>query len=349
MAEKHTGAEILSLLQDAGLTENEAVVYRFLVENGAATTKDLLRKLRFRQPQVYDITTALERKHFLNVLETRPKKFIPESIEAILDQRLKDLKDNREVLLKWAATGNGDGTKQPAMWMSRNWESFLNNTASVILKSKRSLCMEATPGIVGEFQSAIAERDGGDMDSVLMVYGVERRKYESEFLKRDRKLFGEIRYVKPGQFFAVIGGLGAATFMPRAVTLRPVQERYGYVFKDSDVSWFLTHSFFTAWYKAERIYRSRPKFPKRYALQRLAVSDLLILGEEGREGITATVGGSFRKGGQKVELSGTVTGVVANDDVVNFTIESEGKRYVVGGYDAIMEDVVADWIVIGQE
>lgn len=347
MKAKPTSSEVLDLLQDAGLTENEATVYKFLVENGGAATKDLIRKLRFRQPQIYDITAALERKHFINVLESRPKRFIPSSMEVLLDQRLKDLRDSRMLLLKWSASANGGETKQPAMWMSRDWESFVNNTANVIMKSKQSICMEATPAIAGEFQSAVEDSISKGVDSVLLVYGIDRRKYENECLKRDSKLFKEIRYLKPGQFFAAIGDTGGATFMPRAVTFRPPGERYGYVFKDSDVAWFLTHSFFVGWFKSEELFCRDIELPKRYDLHRLAVSDMIRL-KGGKHGsrITATVGGITREGREMVELTGSVKGVVAQGDIVNFTLESGGKTYVIGGYDSIVEDIEASWVRI---
>ncbi len=347
MKDRAKDDEILRLLQDSGLTENEAAVYKFLVENGGATTKDLLRKLKFRQPQIYDITAVLERKHFLNVLESRPKRYLPANMEVILDQRLKDLKDNRETLLKWSASSTGVETNQPAMWLSRNWESFINNAAEIVRKARDTLCIESTPPIIRQLQSELGEGRRKRADSVLLVYGMSRNKYMSDYLKSDKKIFDEIRYLNLGQFFAVIGDAGGAAFMPRTISFKNAAERYGYVFRDSDVAWFLTHNFFNGWFKSERLYARPLELPKRHTMQRLAVSDMIQLRREDRsKRLNVTVEGTSRKDGEKINVTGTVTDIIAAEDIVNFTVVSDGREYVVGGYDAIVEDVEADWIEV---
>ncbi|WP_075056618.1 TrmB family transcriptional regulator [Thermogymnomonas acidicola] len=76
-------ATVRSILIDLGLTENEADVYLSLIEHGSMSAGDMLRNLNLRQPQLYDITSSLERKGFINAVEGgRPKRF-----EAISQRR----------------------------------------------------------------------------------------------------------------------------------------------------------------------------------------------------------------------------------------------------------------------
>ncbi|MDH2905453.1 MAG: TrmB family transcriptional regulator sugar-binding domain-containing protein, partial [Methanomassiliicoccales archaeon] len=47
-----------------------------------------------------------------------------------------------------------------------------------------------------------------------------------------------------------------------------------------------------------------------------------------------------------ISIKGIVTDVKASPDVVNFTVESEGQKFVVGGYNSMVEDIEAEIIVL---
>lgn len=336
---------MLKLLQNIGLSENEALVYKFLVEDGDATAKDLLRKLNLRQPQLYDITSGLERKHFINIQDSRPKKYIPIDAELILENISRELEKSRGELLSWVSSNKKERGDVPSMWFSRHWRSFVSNSQAVIAGANDTVCIESTPDILPEFSRVLSRRVKGGLKSVLLVFGVQKKRYEEEYLKRDSAFFNEIRYVELGQFFSIIGDVSGTTFMPRKIAFAPAEDRYGYVFNDVDMSWFLTHSFFNAWFTSEPLFQRTVSLPATYSLQRLAVSDMLKLISQGKK-LKAIVRGRRRIEGSRVSIEGNVTGVNAGRDIVNFVVESGRHSFVVGGYDSMVEDIEAETIVI---
>ena len=336
---------MLKLLRSIGLSENESIVYKFLVEQGGATTKDLLRKLNLRQPQLYDITSGLERKNFINIQDSRPKLYIPIDAELILDNISRELEENRDELLNWAHSERKSRDNAPSMWFSRQWKSFVINSRSVIARANDTVCVESIPGMLPEFYGALSRRVKDGLKAVLLVFGIDRGRYEDEFLQRDSALFSEIRYAQLGQFFSIIGDVSGTTFMPRKIALLPAERRYGYVFNDADMSWFLTHSFFNAWYASGTLFQKKLHLPAKYSSQRLAVNDMLKLVSHNRK-ITASVMGRRRIDGSLISLKGIVTDVKASPDIVNFTVESDGQKFVVGGYNSMVEDIEAEMITL---
>ncbi len=345
---RNDNGSMLKLLKSIGLSENESIVYKFLVEEGGATAKDLLRKLNLRQPQLYDITSGLERKNFINIQDSRPKLYIPNDAELILENISRELEANRDELISWAHSRVGSRKNAPTMWFSRQWGSFVINSRSVIARAKDTVCIESMPDMLPEFYGVLSRRVREGLKAVLLVFGVEKRRYVDEFLERDSELFTEIRYAELGQFFSIIGDVSGTTFMPRKIALMAPERRYGYVFNDVDMSWFFTHNFFSAWYASETLFQGKLTLPATYSLQRLAVNDLLKMATK-KNRISATVSGRRRIGGSPISIKGRVTDVKATADIVNFTIASDGHEFVVGGYNSMVEDIEAETITLESE
>jgi sugar-specific transcriptional regulator TrmB len=336
--------EILRLLSELGLSENESMVYKYLVEKGGASTKELLRDLSLRQPQVYDIMSALSRKNFVSIQESRPKKYIPANLELIMERRMNSLLEGKQKLLKWF-TSSRQKSSEPSMWMDRNWDGFINNARDIILNSTSDVCIESTHEIFTLLRSGLMDLKRKGVKVLLLVFGEKLEEYKKSGLEEDRMYCTEIRYHDPGQFFAVIADGRAAAFMPRTGAFRSEEERHGYIFKDNDVAWFLSHNFFYAWYRATPVYSEPVTVPCVYASHRIAVSDMLRLWKNGRK-LTVRVRGITTAGGKEIEVKGTVTKINTDHDVVNFTLVSDGKELTVGGYDTIVEDVEARSIEI---
>ena len=92
---------VVEILQDMGMTELEATVYSFIFKNGGATSRDILKALNLRQPQLYDITSGLGRKGFINVIIGRPQKYEAVNPEIIYGKREESLKQMRGTFLDW--------------------------------------------------------------------------------------------------------------------------------------------------------------------------------------------------------------------------------------------------------
>lgn len=337
--------EILSLLGELGLSDNEALVYRYLVEKGGATTKELLRYLNLRQPQVYDIMSALSRKNFINVQESRPKRYIPVNLELLTQQKVNALLQGREKLIKWYSQIKHK-SDEPSMWMDRNWEGFLNNARDIILHSASDICIESNHEIFSTFTSELLKKKQEGVRILYLVFGEEERRYAERHLASDSRCCGEIRYHDPGQFFAVISDGKASAFMPRTGAFRSERQRYGYIFKDNDMAWFHAHNFFYAWYRAKMLYSEEIKLPALYLSHRIAVSDMLRLRDRGKADISVSVTGRSIADNSDITLDGRVVDITVDHDIVNFSVFARGERYSIGGYDTIVEDIEAKSIEI---
>jgi sugar-specific transcriptional regulator TrmB len=337
---------VLRLLENIGLSENESKVYKYLVENGSAVSRDLLKELNLRQPQLYDIMASLERKQFINVQNSRPKVYLPVNTEVILENRTKDNETIKKELMNWVSSSSRSMTNVPAMWLSRNWNSFVNNTSEIIRSARKTLFLETPVEITDNFFKALESRLDEGIRSGLLIFGISADEYKNKFLKRDSRFFSEIRIAGIGQFFSAISDMDSSSFMPRRVALSREDERYGYILKDGNMSWFLLHNFFQEWFTSETVFSRPIKLPAVYSIQRIAVSDMIRLMNEGLKNLSVRVSGKERKTGEHINIEGKLSDIDMDHDFVNFRLRCRNRDYTVGGYDSIAEDIEAETIEI---
>jgi sugar-specific transcriptional regulator TrmB len=342
--EEDGGNYVLRLLESIGLSENESKVYKYLVENGSAVSRDLLTQLNLRQPQLYDIMASLERKQFINVQNSRPKVYLPVNTEVILENRTRDTEKIKKELMSWVSNSSRSMTSLPAMWLSRNWNSFVSNTSEIIRSARQTLFLETPVDITDNFSKALESKMDEGIRSGLLIFGTGMQDYRSKFLKRDSRLFSEIRIAGIGQFFSAISDMNSSSFMPRRVALSGEDERYGYILRDGNMSWFLLHNFFQEWFTAETVFSRPIELPAVYTIQRIAVSDMLRLMKEGLKNLYVRVTGKERKTGEDITVEGRVTDIDMDHDIVDFRIRSGTRDFTVGGYDSIAEDIEAETI-----
>ena len=76
----------LEILKDAGLTNNESLVYRALLELGPSLAGQISRKTGMHRRTVYDITEMLIKKGLIGyILKNNRKLFEASSPERFLD------------------------------------------------------------------------------------------------------------------------------------------------------------------------------------------------------------------------------------------------------------------------
>ncbi|PYB68409.1 transcriptional regulator [Thermoplasma sp. Kam2015] len=330
-------ANIISILQDLGLTENESRVYILLLEYGSMAAQDILRYLPLRQPQLYDITSSLERKGFINILLGRPKKYEAVDPEAVVEAREQIISRNRRYFLNWANRAMETRRETTALINAKNIRSVINNSIELINEASRTLEIETTWELYGYLGSSIARkvREGCRVELLFFGADIHESDLENEFMDLDI----DIKYVAPGQFYTVISDEKNSVFMPRSVAMNMEIERYGYVIRDKDMSWFITHNFFVGWYRGEEI-RSHPVRPSyTYYSQRVLVNDLKRLFRSGKR-MKGVLDGTFRSTGDHFRSEGEVIGIDSDTEIINFTFKTEKGQYKVGGYDSQIEDIV---------
>ena len=338
---------VIEILQDMGMTELEATVYSFVFKNGGATSREMLRALNLRQPQLYDITSGLERKGFINVIVGRPQRYEAVNPEIIYENREENLKQMRGTFLEWVNKNTPAGHRnEPEIFISRNASGFLTNTLDIIKKAEHYIFIHTTLSYLGNFLDYLEEKSRRGIRIFLLLFDDDySEEHFNEIMKRN--IFSNVRYTRIGKFFAVISDESYSSFMPRNILLGEKSEQYGYIFKDDDMTWFLIHNFFSGWFISSVIDERIPEIPLEYDNQRIAITDILSLKSKGAKDITVFIDGKYRKSGMPVTLNGSVSKININEDVVNFTIKGkDGKEISIGGFDSKIEDVIAHAITI---
>lgn len=335
------------LLQDMGLTELEATVYTFIFQKGGATTRDILRTLSLRQPQLYDITSGLERKGFIYVISGRPQKYKAVNPLVLYEKRENDLKKMRGAFLEWTKQNEQKiYTSEPEIFISRNYNSFLMNTLQNIKSAKNFILIHTTLDYLNDFLDSLKIKSKEGVRIFLLLFGDD---YDRAFLNDiiKQKIFSNIRKLKIGKFFAVISDDFYSSFMPRNVLFNESNQRYGYIFKDHDMTWFLTHNFFSGWFQSLIVDEKIPEPPIEYSNQRIAMADLIILKNNGMDAVEVVVEGLLRTNDKYIQVKGKIEKLTISDDIIGFTLAmSDGKKFTIGGFDSKIEDVIAKNIKI---
>lgn len=339
--------DVVQILQDMGMTELEATVYSFVFKNGGATSRDILRALDLRQPQLYDITSGLERKGFLNVIIGRPQKYEAVNPEIIYEKREESMKQMRGTFLDWVRKNSpANYKKEPEIFISRNTTGFLSNTLDIIKKAKRHIFIHTTLSYLTYFLDHLEEKSRDGVRIFLLIFDDD---YDGEYFNEimKRKIFSNVRYTRIGKFFSVISDENYSSFMPRNILLGSESEKYGYIFRDDDMTWFLIHNFFSGWFASAVAYEKEPKLPQKYDNQRIALTDILTLKNKGMNKITVYIEGRGRKDNKPLTFEATVHDIRISEDVVNFTtLWNDGKEVSIGGFDSKIEDIIAHSITI---
>jgi sugar-specific transcriptional regulator TrmB len=338
---------VMKILQDMGMTEIEADVYSFIFRNGGATSRDILRTLNLRQPQLYDITSGLERKGFINVIVGRPQKYEAIKPAIIYEHREEVLRRMKGVFLEWAKENEPKKYRnEPEIFISRNYRGFLSNTVDIIKRAESFVFIHTTSQDLKNYIETLSERAKNGVRIFLMLFD---NKYNEEHANDifDKNVFSNIRYTNIGSFFTVISDSSLSSFLPRNVLLSEEKQKYGYIFRDSDMTWFLIHNFFAEWFKSNIVFDKIPIPPLQYTNQRVALTDILALKNSGKDRIFVKVSGHLRIDWKMIQIEGEVSEISIEEDIVNFKVkEKDGKEFTIGGFDSKLEDIEAETISI---
>lgn len=343
---ENSDSEVISLLGELGLSRNESIVFKFLVEKGTATVIDMNKNLRIRQPQLYDILFSLERKGLINVIEGRPKVYESVDIETVIKEMQKDLDESRKFLSDWANRRKGRSVETPAIWVSRAWRSFRNNAFSIMKNAQEYILIQTPLSFAREIRDELQSIREDSVRVLLLIYGNGLEENELEEIVQS-KCFSDVGLIELGQFFSIVGDGNYSSFAPRNVMEKEKGERYGYIFRDMDMTWFIIHNFFMGWFEGKMLKRSVCKVGSYYTNQRLALYDLANLIRNEKREVWVEIRGRDLKLHENTTVSGYVENVVTTNDVFTLNLRTKsGEVYTVGGYGAKGERMEARRIKI---
>ncbi|WP_258084638.1 TrmB family transcriptional regulator [Thermococcus thermotolerans] len=343
-------AFLIEKLQELGLTKREAEVYLTILIKDGATVKELLEALDIHQPQLYNIIQSLIRKGFIRASAGRPRVYTASDIGALIDiQKMKfDLLRSvlQEELMKIKGRTEEEG---PYISLVRSLEGVLASIIEIINSAEVEIRAELPYPVFKELKPYLLGALQRGVNLYLLVYPSIGTPEEFERFRDQVK----IRTFDLGNFLLVISDLSSAVYSKRrffSVHKLPISsnEIYGYVIQEKDLLLRLLNIHNNLWLKSKEVmgWIPRPElYPKVFIEFSMALNELETLLKLGYTPVV-TVEGRDVKSGYPVSITGKVRSINRFGIVSNFVLEGENGTFTVGGFDAEVEDIEAQKIVI---
>lgn len=341
---------IIEKLQDLGLTKREAEVYLAIWVKNGATVKELLESLDVHQPQLYNIIQSLIRKGFVRASAGRPRVYTASDIVSLIDvqkMKLDLLKENLAEELKKMRMSSEE--EVPYISIVRNLDGVLSglietiNSAEVEIRAELpySIFKEVTPYLLNALQRGV--------NLYLLVYPETKTFSEFELFK-DRV---KIRTSELGNFLLLIADLSVGVYSKRrffSVSKSPIPktEIYGYIVHEKDLFLRLLNIHNNLWIKAKEVLCWKPGpeiYPKTFMDFLMALNEIEALLKLGYTP-TVIVEGKDTKEGLPVRIEGRARSINKSGIISNFVLETGDGTFMVGGFDAEVEDIEAQKITI---
>ncbi|ASJ14289.1 TrmB family transcriptional regulator [Thermococcus radiotolerans] len=343
-------AFLIEKLQELGLTKREAEVYLTILIKDGATVKELLEALDIHQPQLYNIIQSLIRKGFIRASAGRPRVYTASDIGALIDIQKMKFDLLRSVLQEELMKIKGrTGEEGPYISLVRSLEGVLASVIEIINSAEVEIRAELPYPVFKELKPYLLGALQRGVNLYLLVYPSIGTPEEFERFRDQVK----IRTFELGNFLLVISDLSSAVYSKRrffSVHKLPISsnEIYGYVIQEKDLLLRLLNIHNNLWLKSKEVmgWISRPElYPKVFIEFSMALNELETLLKLGYTPVV-TVEGRDVKSGYPVSITGNVRSINRFGIVSNFVLESENGTFTVGGFDAEVEDIEAQRVVI---
>ncbi|MCD6559099.1 MAG: TrmB family transcriptional regulator [Palaeococcus sp.] len=332
--------EIKALLKDLGLNGYEIRAYLTLIKGGPLTAGELASLSKVPQPRIYDVVRSLMGRGFVAVTSERPKKIIgvdPEKVfETMKQNYLKKIelakKELKAMYTPYESHGNVVMVKS---------KTTLEDYIKEAIKSTKYHLSLAVPFTLLKRIAPVLKAKNREVTINLFVYGANHVPKVAERIK--------VREIEDPIILIQDKNLGIyappEVFESREQTLRS----YALIINDKDLLFILDRYFSCVlWPTGKLVYKRarKPSFPKSYTHIRPLVKDIMEHNLVGKE---IEVYGKFVKTKEPVHLIGKIIDFFESEEEVisNITIETkDGKRYVIGGWNASLEDIEADLMIL---
>ncbi len=332
--------EVKSRLKELGLNEYEVRAYITLLKNGPLTAGELATISKVPQPRIYDVIRTLMAKGFVTTTPGRPMKVVPSSPKKVMEairrrynERLEELKAELERIY----TPRKEVGKVTVIKSKITFEEHLKEA---IENARHHLSLALPLDIVGRIKDKLMEKRAERAIVHLFVYGTGEVPLVAN----------EIRIREVPDPIIVIQDREMGIYLPyEAIDSNSSLHGYGLIIRDSNLLFMIDRYFYHAlWptgmvaYKEER----KLELPKEYIHIRDLVRDIQRFDLLGAK---VEVFGKFTRSGVPIYIMGKIIDFFEDEGKIisNITIETEeGQRYVVGGWNASLEDIEAERIIL---
>ena len=148
--------KIVKKMMRLGFTQYEAKAYVTLLQHYPATRYEISKKSGVPRSAIYDITRKLENLGVVNVLSSKPEKYVPlppEEFLRMLERRYhQELTDLRENLLAM----NTD-IEPEQLWNITGYNNLIEKAREMILSTKKEIYLSAWNREISELEKVLRE------------------------------------------------------------------------------------------------------------------------------------------------------------------------------------------------
>lgn len=325
-------------LRELGLSEYEVRAYLTLIKEGPLTAGELAALSKVPQPRIYDVVRSLMAKGFVAMTQGRPKRVIPVPPENVLEAMKKAYERKIDTLkdaLKEMYTPHGEIGKVTVVKSRITLEEYIKRA---VKNAKFHLSIAVPIEFLEKLKKELEKKRDVRID--LFIYG-----------KGEAPKFGdEIRVREIPDPIVIIQDREMGIYLPyEALTGGSSLHGYGLIIQDNNLLFMLDRYFYHAlWPTGKVVYKRERelKIPGEYIHIREFVEDIRKFNLLGAE---VEIIGRFVRTGEPIHITGRVVDFYEDEGKVvsNITVETaEGERYVVGGWNASLEDVEAERILL---
>ncbi len=347
-------AELRGVLRDAGLSKYQSQAYTALLRLGTASATELADASGVPAARIYDVLRDLEDRGYVETYESdslRARAGNPAEVLADLrtrSERLTEAAD--EIETRWEAPA----LDQHRVDIVKRFETVFEHAADAIAEATTEVQVAVTPEGFEKLRGALTSAKA---NGAIVKVSIHTSGPTGELPTDAGDAATEIRHrTLPTPFVAIVDRT-TTCFAPHR---RSVNE-YGVLVEDFSLTyvfrWYFDTSLWEVW---DVVYDDRADEPPiTYANLRRFVRDVQPLLEEGVT-IHATVEGSEVGTGTATTVSGRVVDVIypgePRDDgeipigqlagQVTVEIDDGERRWTIGGWGAVVEDVEATRLTI---
>lgn len=349
-------ATLRDVLERSGLTQYEADAYLTLVELGSATAVEISEQSDVPQARIYDILRELESEGYVELYQEgtlRAEASDPSDvIEEITEQAKVMSAAAEELEERWQEPNRQDRT----VGVVKRFETVLTHVRDVIENAEYEVEVATTLKQYEQIRDSLeAAFDRGVVVKVSITSSPTAGPID-DLEDRFAGVATEVRLRTLPTPFLVLADRTEVCFAPSE--RRPSGREYGVLVDDYTLSQIFVWYYQTAvWESWDRLYSVREEgWPTTYTDVRTFLDDVVSHVEAGRD-VYVHVEGQDRTTGDGVALTGRVADVTYADvaegpslasfaEEANFVLETDEKRYEVGGWGALLEDIEAHRIIV---
>jgi len=148
--------KIVEKMMQLGFTQYEAKAYVALLQDYPATRYEISKKSGVPRSAIYDITRKLENHGVVNVLSSKPEKYVPlppEEFLRMLERRYhQELTDLRESLL-----GMSTDVEPEQLWNITGYTNLIEKAREMIHSAKKEIYLSAWGREIAELYRVLRE------------------------------------------------------------------------------------------------------------------------------------------------------------------------------------------------